>query len=59
MKTRPSLSQIQYAQHLLKQAGASEPDWTKLDSVAVSSLIDSLKAKRGKPVWYGNGKFSH
>jgi hypothetical protein len=30
-----------------------------MDSVEVSNLIDGLKTKRGKPVWYGNGQFSH
>jgi len=55
----PTPAQISYAKHLLKQVGAEEPDWTKLDNAAVSSLIDDLKKKRGKPVWYGNGQFSH
>ena len=57
--TKPSKSQIDYAKHLLKQVGGEEPDWDSLDSTAVSSLIDGLKKKRGKPVWYGNGQFSH
>lgn len=55
----PTKSQIDYAKHLLKQVGADEPDWDKLDGVEVSTLIDALKKKRGKPVWYGNGQFSH
>ena len=55
----PSKSQIDYAKHLLKQVGGEEPDWDKLDGVEVSNLIDALKKKRGRPVWYGNGQFSH
>jgi hypothetical protein len=55
----PTSAQIEYAKRLLKQVGAKEPDWSKLDAVAVSTLIDELKKKRGKPVWYGNGQFSH
>lgn len=55
----PSKAQIDYAKHLLGQAGAEEPDWDKLDGIEVSKLIDDLKKKRGRPVWYGNGQFSH
>lgn len=55
----PSKSQLDYAKLLLKQVGADEPDWDKLDGIEVSTLIDALKKKRGKPVWYGNGQFSH
>ncbi len=55
----PTKAQIDYAKILLKQVGADEPDWGKLDGVEVSTLIDTLKKKRGKPVWYGNGQFSH
>ncbi len=53
----PSKSQIDYAKHLIKQVGGMEPDWGEMDQVAVSDLIDGLKKKRGKPMWYGNGKF--
>lgn len=55
----PSKSQIDYAKRLLQQVGASEPEWEKLNGIEVSDLIDALKKKRGKPVWYGNGEFSH
>jgi DNA topoisomerase IB len=55
----PSKSQIDYAKRLLQQVGADEPDWDRLDGVEVSTLIDALKKKRGKPVWYSNGQFSH
>lgn len=55
----PSKSQIDYARHLLKQLGAEEPDFDKMDGGEVGKLIDDLKKKRGKPVWYGNGQFSH
>ncbi len=55
----PSKAQLDYAKHLVKQVGGEEPDWSKMNSVEVSSLIDGLKKKRGKPVWYGNGQFSH
>jgi hypothetical protein len=50
---------LDYAKHLVKQVGGEEPDWSKMDSAEVSFLIDGLKKKRGKPVWYGNGQFSH
>lgn len=55
----PSKAQLDYAKHLVKQVGGDEPDWAKMDQSEVSSLIDGLKTKRGKPVWYGNGQFSH
>jgi hypothetical protein len=55
----PSQSQIDYARRLLKQVGEDEPDWSKFDSVEMSKLIDGLKQKRGKPVFFGNGQFSH
>lgn len=55
----PSQAQIDYARRLIQQVGGEEPDWTKLDSVEMSKLIDGLKQKRGKPVFYGNGQFSH
>lgn len=57
--SKPSPAQIQYAQHLLKQVGAEEPDWSKIDGIEISELISALKKKRGRPVWYGNGQFSH
>lgn len=53
----PSKSQIDYAKHLLKQTGGEEPNWDELDQRGISDLIDGLKKKRGKPTWYGNGKF--
>lgn len=59
MSRKPSQSQIDYARHLLKQVGADEPDWDKIDAIEISTLIDDLKKKRGRPVWYGNGQFSH
>lgn len=34
------------------------PDW-ELTDVEASAAIDGLKARRGKPVWFGNGQFSH
>jgi hypothetical protein len=53
----PSQAQIDYAKHLLKQVGGDEPDWEELTDVDVSNLISGLKKKRGRPTWYGNGKF--
>lgn len=58
----PSPAQVQYALHLLKQQGLATPtaeEVATMNSVEVSGLIDGLKAKRGKPVFYGNGQFSH
>jgi len=55
----PTPSQLQYAKHLLKQQGQAEPDWDAMTNVEVSELIDGLKKKRGRAVWYGNGQFSH
>lgn len=52
-------SQISYLKHLLKQVGADEPDWDNLSVVDAGGLIADLKDKRGRPVWYGNGQFSH
>ncbi len=52
-------SQVSYLKHLLGQVGADEPDWDKLTSIDAGTLISDLKAKRGRPVWYGNGQFSH
>lgn len=56
---KPTPSQIQYAEHLLKQVGGEVPDLDKLTRVELSEIIDGLKKKRGKPVFYGNGQFSH
>jgi hypothetical protein len=56
---KPTQSQIDYATRLLKQMGEPLPDFTTLDSKGISELIDGLKKKRGKPVWYGDGQFSH
>lgn len=55
----PSQAQIDYAKRLLQQVGGEEPDWSSLDAIQISDLIDGLKKKRGRPVWYGNGQFSH
>jgi len=55
----PSQAQIDYARRLLKQVGGEEPDWSSLSAVEMSELIDGLKKKRGKPVFHGNGQFSH
>lgn len=55
----PTKAQLDYAHHLLKQVGAEEPDLESMSGIEVSKLIDGLKAKRGKPVFYGNGQFSH
>lgn len=57
--TKPTPSQLQYVRHLLKQQGQPEPDLDSMDQIEVSALIDGLKAKRGRAVWYGNGQFSH
>jgi hypothetical protein len=54
-----SPSQVSYLRHLVQQAGGTEPNWDTLTDAEASTLIDGLKAKRGKPVWYGNGQFSH
>ena len=54
----PTKSQLDYAAHLLKQLGV-EADLSKLSGVEISDLISNLKAKRGRPVLYGNGQFSH
>lgn len=51
-------AQIQYARHLLKQQGVPEPEgFETIDQLAISDLISGLKAKRGRPWWYGNGTF--
>lgn len=58
----PSSAQVQYALRLLKQQGLAAPtaeEVAGMSSVEVSSLLDGLLAKRGKPVFYGNGQFSH
>lgn len=56
----PTKSQLSYLDHLLIQQGMPRPDdYDKLTGAQVSELIDGLKKKRGKPVWYGNGQFSH
>ena len=58
----PSSAQVQYALRLLKQRGLAAPtaeEVATMNSVEVSGLIDGLLAKRGKPVFYGNGQFSH
>lgn len=58
----PSTAQVQYALRLLKQQGLAAPtaeEVATMNSVEVSSLLDGLLAKRGKPVFYGNGQFSH
>lgn len=52
-------SQVSYLRRLLAQVGGAEPAWDKLTDVEASTLIDGLKARRGKPVFYGNGQFSH
>jgi hypothetical protein len=52
-------AQVSYLRHLLKQVGGQEPAWDTLTDVEASTLIDGLKAHRGKPVWYGSGQFSH
>ena len=61
--SRPaSPAQVNYALRLLKQQGLTAPSPEEVEampSVEVSSLIDGLLAKRGKPVFYGNGTFSH
>lgn len=57
-----SPAQVNYALRLLKQQGLAAPTPEEVEampSVEVSSLIDGLLAKRGKPVFYGNGTFSH
>ena len=60
MDSKPATpSQVSYLRHLLKQTGAEEPVWETLTDSEASALIDGLKAQRGKPVWYGNGQFSH
>ena len=58
----PSKAQVSYALHLVKQQGLTEPTEEQvrgMDDRTISDLIDGLKAKRGRPVWYGNGQFSH
>jgi hypothetical protein len=53
---------VNYALRLLKQQGLTAPspeEVAVMPSVEVSGLIDGLLAKRGKPVFYGNGAFSH
>jgi len=57
LRNRPTPSQINYATHLLKQLGEPLPDFTKMDSREMSRLISGLKTRRGRPTWYGNGKF--
>ena len=57
-----SKAQVDYALHLVKQQGLSDPTEEQvrgMDDRTISDLIDGLKAKRGRPVWYGNGQFSH
>jgi hypothetical protein len=58
--TPPSKAQLDYVRHLLKQQGQPEPpELESMSGTDVSALIDGLKKKRGRPVWYGNGQFSH
>lgn len=52
-------SQVSYLRHLLQQVGGAEPVWDTLTDIEASALIDGLKQKRGRPVWHGNGQFSH
>lgn len=59
MSKPASPSQVQYLRHLLKQVGGDEPAWATLSDVEASNLIDGIKAKRGRPVFYGNGTFDH
>lgn len=51
-------SQLSYLKHLLKQQGQPEPEnLSEMTDAEASNLISGLKAKRGKPTWYGNGQF--
>ena len=59
MSKPASPSQVQYLRHLLKQVGGDEPEWATITDTEASQLIDGFKAKRGKPVFFGNGQFSH
>lgn len=55
-------SQQDYILHLLKQQGLTTPteaEVRQLNSIDAGALIEGLKKKRGKPVFYGNGTFSH
>lgn len=56
---KPSSSQVSYARHLLQQLGEPELEGglESLTISTISELIDGLKKKRGRPVWYGNGQF--
>ena len=54
---RPSQVQVDFATRLIQQVGGELPDFEKLDRGEVSSLIQGLEKKRGRPTWYGNGQF--
>jgi len=58
----PSKAQVNYVLHIIRQKGLKEPTQEQvqeMDADQVSDLIDGLKSKRGRAVWYGNGQFSH
>ena len=59
----PTESQVHYALALIERVGGEDPPTEEqlraMSQKDVGELISTLKAKRGRAVWYGNGQFSH